>query len=272
MMARSIATAVAIALAALSLAIIATSSSSSASLFASAAPLSSSRKLLENYWRRSSPGGFYPGDSQGWNELGWGPDGRYYYSLNGWKGYFSAGCFGCGRWTGGGPPSSGSSAAAASSGGGGASAAASSGPAFSGCGPCEAWGGSSCVRVPSSACSLSGIPDSCGVCTYWAQGQGCVSAAGCGTDFATGAFSSSSSSGSGGGGGSSSASSYSSSNGGNNAVYFSNGNGGNGVAVSSGPGAWAGPSGNNGVFASSGGGGAASSCAGPGGASAFAGK
>ena len=261
MMARSIATAIAVALAALSLAIIATSSAS----FASAAPLSSSRKLLENYWRRSGPG-FYPGDSQGWTELGWGTDGRYYYSLNGFKGYFSAGCFGCGRWSGGGPSSSGSAAAASS--GGGASTAASSGPAFSGCGPCEAWGGASCVRIPSNACSLSGIPDSCGVCTFWTEGQGCVSAKGCGTDFATNAFSSSSS----GSGVSSSSPSYSSGNGGNGAVFFSNGNGGNGVAVSSGPNSWAGPSGNgNGVFASSGGG-SASSFAGPGGASAFAGK
>lgn len=131
MMARSIATAVAIALAALTAAI-ATSSS-----FAAAAPRPRSsppsRKLLEtSYWRRSNPG-FYPGDNvQGWNELGWGPDGRYYYSLNGYRGYFSAGCFGCGRWSGGGGPQSPGPAAAAassSSGGGGASAAASSGPA-----------------------------------------------------------------------------------------------------------------------------------------------
>jgi hypothetical protein len=269
MMARSIANAIAVSLAALALAIATMTSTS----FATAAPLSSlsslssSRKLLENYWRRSGPG-FYPGDADGWTELGWGPDGRYYYSLNGYKGYFSAGCFGCGRWSGGGP--SNSAAAASSSGGGGAAASASAGPSFSGCGRCQAWGGSSCVSVPSNACSLSGIPDSCDVCSFWTQDQGCVRASGCGVDFATNAFSTSSSSSSS-GGSSSSSSSGSSYNNGNNAVYFSNGNGGNGVAVSSGPGAWAGPSGNNGVFASSGGG-SASSFAGPGGASAFAGK
>lgn len=159
-----------------------------------------------------SPPSFYPGDRDGWTQLGWCADGRFRYAINGRPGYWTAGCFGCGTWR----------------------------PDVAygqDCPACNIWvDGKGCVTVPSGACTTNGIPAWCGTCQYWTPSSGCVNADGCGVTAVAGASTS--------GGGTVI---YTSNNGGG--VATSSGNGaawvGNGAAAASsgGAGAWAGPGG-----------------------------
>lgn len=188
---------------------------------------------ITSAWVLRSAPGFYPGDRDGWRQLGWADSDRFFrYSYNGCVGRWSAGCFGCGVWIPDAAPSG-----------------------FQSCGPCAAWDGSRCTQAPSGACTAGIGSATCGPCTYWENG-GCVAAAGCGVDFC------------GGGGGGASAAAASSSGGGStvvtsnggNTVFYSSPSGG-GVATSSGGGS---------SFVATGGGGG-SGAATPGGAAAFAG-
>jgi hypothetical protein len=183
-------------------------------------------------WNLRSPPGFYPGDRDGWTQLGWGGDGRFRYGFCGRPGYWTAGCFGCGVWK----PDA----------------------AYTGwqeCPACQAWlDGRGCAAVPSGACSASGVPSWCGPCQYWDFSNGCVNAAGCGSGGAAAAASSG-----GGGGGVSTPP-------GGGTVFYSNGNGG-GVATSTGGGsAWVGDG------AAAAGSGGVGAFAGPNGAGAWPGR
>lgn len=166
-------------------------------------------------WTLRSPPGYYPGDRDGWTQLGWGSDGRFRYSYYGRPGYWTAGCFGCGTWKIDTPYTG-----------------------YQECGPCAVWlDGRGCAAVPSGACAAGGVPAWCGTCQYWTPSNGCVSADGCGSQYAAAGASTS-------GGGTVI---YTSGNGGG--VATSSGNGaawvGNGAAAASagGTGAWAGPGG-----------------------------
>lgn len=170
-------------------------------------------------WTLRSPPGYYPGDRDGWTQLGWGNDGRFRYSFYGRPGYWTAGCFGCGTWK-----------------------IDNTYSGFQECGPCAVWlDGRGCTQVTSGACSAGGVPSWCGPCQFWTESNGCVTADGCGSQFGSAAGASTS------GGGTVF---YTSSNGGG--VATSSGNGaawvGNGAASASsggggGAGAWAGPGG-----------------------------
>ena len=166
-------------------------------LAALAAPL-----VVTAQWSLRSPPGYYPGDRDGWTQLGWGGDGRFRYGFYGRPGYWSAGCFGCGTWI----PDTRYTG-------------------FQSCGTCQVWlDGRGCTQVPSGACALTNIPASCGSCQYWDPSNGCINAAGCGSSSSA-AFASSGVSTPAGGG----------------TVIYSNGNGGGGVATSTGGGsAWVG--------------------------------
>lgn len=169
-------------------------------------------------WSLHSPPGYYPGDRDGWRQLGWGNDGRFRYSFYGRPGYWTAGCFGCGTWR-----------------------IDNTYSGYQECGVCSTWlDGRGCTQVPSGACSASGVPSWCLPCQYWTSSAGCINADGCTQSGASTGVSTS-------GGGTVF---YSSNNGGG--VATSSGNGaawvGNGAASASsggggGTGAWAGPGG-----------------------------